>query len=243
MKLIYAGAISTALVIFLGVTMVAPYFMRTTHIGQQRNVGIVLSVAGEANATAWCTDVASYLKGSGIKATVFFTGRVASAHPDAVSVFGEGVDVGSMTYSGVPLTSFSDYTIQLEEVQKGKQAVDSSGGFTSKLFKAPMGLVNEDIYSLLYRSGIVVDFSYNDHYNKVYEGQFIRMELKVFSGLGSKPEDILSINELDEPIIVNFNNSVPSSFVFSYIEALRIGGCRFLSASEISGLDLTLRGG
>jgi len=147
-----------------------------------------------------------------------------------------------MTYSGVPLTSFSDYSIQLEEVQRGKQAVDSSGGFASKLFKAPMGSVNEDIYSLLYRAGIVADFSYNDHYNKVYEGQFIRMELNVFSGLGSKPEDILSINELDEPIVVNFNNSMPSSLAISYIEALRIGGCRFLSASEISGLDLTLRG-
>jgi len=222
--------------------MISPVFNRIAPVKDQQRVALILSVTEQANVTSWCSEIGSFLSEKGIKATVFFTGKIADFYPWTVSSFENDVDIGSMTYGGADLVSIPDYTIQLDEVKRGKEAVEESAGLSSKIFSAPYGSVNEDIYSLLNRSDILADFSYNDHYNKLYNGQFIRMELKVYEGADSRPENILSLTNKEMLVALRFNNSVSASRVIAYISSLRSGGVQFLNASEITGLELTLRG-
>ena len=241
MKLSQAGAISTTVVIVLGILMIAPIFARTALKAEPLKVVLLLSVQSEVNSTVWCNQVGSLLRSKNITATVFFTGNVTDNDPTIVSAFDHAVDVGSMTYFNTDLKSILDYSAQLDEITEGKSAVDANGNLTSRVFMAPYGSVTTDIYSQLTRSGILADFSYNDHYNKYYNGQFIRMGLTVYDYARHAPDYYLSITDKREPIAIKLGDSIPTGDVIDFISRLAAGNIRFINVSELTGLELTTR--
>ena len=204
---------------------------------------LVFSVLEVGNFSEWCHNLASFLKTYDIKATVFFTGKIAEQNPECVADFPTSTDIGSQTYSYVDLQSISDYTLQLEEVERGKQSVDQAGNLYSRVFRAPYGSTDENIYSLLNRSDIVADFSYEQQYNVFYNGQFIRFDLTTYNGSQYPPEFFLSLPKAAAPQVVIFDNTTPFTQIKELILKLKTGEIRFVNASEITGLELTQRGG
>jgi hypothetical protein len=241
MKLIHAGALATTLVIVAGVAMISPMLFRTQSRGVQPKIAIFLYVPNNTNATSWCSEIGSYLKATNTKATVFLAGDVVDNNTKLVKEFSEKVDIGSMTQSYKPLLNTTDYTAQLATIRNGKMSVDAAGNFDSKLFAAPYGAVNSDIFSQLRRTGIVADFSYDDHYNKIHNGTFITMPLKTVDG--STLDTRALVPQLnDTPTIVRFYSTTSSKKVIEAFESLKAEGCQFLNASDITGIELVNRG-
>ena len=131
---------------------------------------LVFSIVSEDTPSDWLASILAVFRKYNVPATVFVTGKFASSHPEWIGDLADNIDVGSQTYSYVSLTSITDYLLQLDEVKKGKNAVDFAGNLDSRLFMAPFGDTDDNIYSLLNRSDISADFSYADHYNKFYNG-------------------------------------------------------------------------
>jgi peptidoglycan/xylan/chitin deacetylase (PgdA/CDA1 family) len=173
---------------------------------------------------------------------IFLRGKTAEKFPECVNTFHDGVDVGSQTYSYVDLQTIDDYTLQLEEVEHGKHAIDKIGNFDSKLFKAPYGSTDENIYSLLSRSGILVDFSYEHQFNKFYKGKFIKFDSVSYHSPNIK-SIISEIKTVKEPIILNYDNTIPVSEIENLLATLKSENIRFVSPSELTGIDLTTRTG
>lgn len=188
----------------------------------------------------WCDNLASTIKKHNIKATIFFSGEIAENFPECVKTFPSNVDIGSQTYHYVSLLSIPDYTLQLKEIQQGKQAVDNAGNLNSKLFKAPYGTTDDDIYSLLTRSNILADFSYNNQYNKYYDGQFIKFQLKSYNGTNNTAEFFHNL-PTNDPIVINFDSSTPVNYIDNLISKIKSKNTIFLDASELTGLRLTIR--
>jgi peptidoglycan/xylan/chitin deacetylase (PgdA/CDA1 family) len=241
MRVNQVGAFITFLVILAGVAMIAPAFTRTIRRENPPRVAIFIYVTDESSGDEWCNEVSSYLKQKGITASIFFTGRVADSQPDWVKKF-EGYDIGSLTYSYIDLTTITDYSIQLAEIKNGKIAVDAAGGFDSRLFSSLNENVTNDIYSQLRRAGIVADFSYPDHYIKLNGEVYITMPLNVIEGTSITP-DTTTDTLGNTPTVIKLYNNTPKQTVIQIIEDLRAKGCRFLNASEITGLELVVRGG
>jgi len=189
---------------------------------------------------SWCDGIASVLKKHNIQATVFFSGKIAEKYPDCVRTFPSNVDIGSQTYHYVSLASISDYALQLKEIQRGKQAVDNAGNLNSRLFKAPYGTTDDNIYSLLTRSDIIADFSYDDQYNKYYDGKFVKFQLKSFNGTNNTVEFFHNL-PTNEPIVINFDSSTPVNYLENFISKIKSRNIIFLDASELTGLQLTIR--
>ncbi len=223
--------------------MVAPVFIQTRDNEELLPVMLSFSIVDDNNAPEWCRSLSTILKKHSVKATVFVTGRVADQHSECVTVFGSSIDIGSQTYSYVDLTSISDYTVQLEEVRRGKQAVDIAGNIDSRLFKAPYGATDENIYSLLSRSDILADFSYDRQYNKYHDGQFIRFNLTAYDGSAYPVDFFLTFTVTETPVLIGFDNSTPVEQIDDFVSRLKSGGIHFVNASEVTGLDLTLREG
>ena len=243
MKLVHLGAISTGLVIAFGIAMVVPAFTRTPNYTPPLIVMLSFSVTDYDNSDDWCNNLSSIFKKYGVKATVFVTGKVADQYPECVTTFSNNIDIGSQTYSYVDLPSVPDYTAQLEEVRNGKQAVDYAGKLYSRIFKAPYESTDQNIYSLLTRSDIAADFSYHDQYNKYYNGQFIRFDLAVYEGNNHSADFFHSLTVSETPILINFDNSTPVEQIDRFISELKSGNVRFVNASEVTGIDLTVREG
>lgn len=258
MKVMHLGAISTGMVVLLGVIVVVPAFTQKNAPPQLATM-LLFSVAENAagdGLPAWCQDLAEVLEKHGVKAAVFVAGRVADEHPQCVSIFSRNgdIDVGSQTYSYIDLALVADYSLALDEVRKGKQAVDMAGNIDSHLFQAPYGSVDEEnIYSMLSRSGISADFSYADHYNKYYDGEFIRYNISrydgsehpasFFSGLGSAGHHQSS---LSSPIVITFDSSVPVPQIDKFLGELQSArpdnyDFQFVNASDLAGTTLTAR--
>lgn len=239
MKIVHLGAISTGIVIILGIVMVIPPFLQPS---PPLIVALAFSVVDENGASAWCDDLSSILKKHNLKATVFVTGRIADLYPDCVTVFPENVDIGSQTYDYVSLGSISDYTGQLEEVTHGKQAIDDAGKLSSKVFRAPYGYTDENIYSLLNRSGILADFSYDNQYNKYYNGQFIKFELDSYEGQKHTVDFFRSL-PTTKPVLIHFDNSASVVDIDDFISSFKSRHISFVNTSELTGIDLTVRQG
>lgn len=249
MKLVHLGAIATSIVLVVGVAMLVPAF--TQHQMESREIRVMLSfsvVKADENTTSWCSDLASLLKERGIKATVFVTGQVAETNPGCIRSFSSNVDIGSQSYSYVDLIALGDYSQALEQVEKGKEAVDKTGNLNSLTFRAPHGSTDGNIYSLLSRSGIVADFSYVNQYNKYENDQFVRYDLKSINGdregleLFSLISDDDNVRSAKVPVAVNFDNTMAIgeiddsiSFIGSYEDV------RFVNASDLVGQNLTIR--
>jgi peptidoglycan/xylan/chitin deacetylase (PgdA/CDA1 family) len=238
MKIVHYGAISTAIVILLGIAMVIPPFIQPT---PPLIVLLSFSLINDNNAPSWCNDISSILEKQDVKAVVFVTGKAAERHPECVKAFPDTVDIGSQTYHYVSLTSISDYTYALEEIQSGKKAVDNAGRLSSKLFKAPYGDTDENIYSLLNRSDILADFSYQDEFNKYYNGEFIKLDLVTYDGTAYPANFFQNLTAKDGPVQIVFDDKTSPHQVDDFISKIKSRHIKFVSASELAGIDLTVR--
>jgi len=245
MKLAHLGAIATSTIIVIGLVMViAPAYTHTLNHDRLPPVMLSFSIVDAHNAPEWCADLSSVLSKHDVKAMVFVTGGVAEQHPECVSAFSSSkIDIGSQTYSFANITSL-EYTMALEEVKKGKSAVDAAGNLDSRLFKAPYGSTDDNTYSLLSRSGITADFSYELQYNKYEDGQFVKYGLVEYNESDYSPESIRGLLEGKNPAIINFDNSDSIEQIDSFISALVSDKeIRLVNASELTGLELAARGG
>lgn len=245
MTRIVAGGIgATVAVIVLGVVVALPPFLQPP---KGPTVLLSFNIVNDNNMPDWCYEIAKIIAKNDLNAVVFFPGEIAAKYPQCVSSFGENVDIGSSTYSYNNLTTIPDYTEQLREVGEGKKAVDLAGNLDSKSFRAPYRSTDENIYSLLSRSGILADFSYADRYNKYYDDKFIQFKLTVYNA--SSPSisaeyirTSLPDGQTSEPFNVDIDNSVPLNKVQQIIDVLQNKNMDFVNASELAGVPLTVRG-
>lgn len=238
MRIVHVGAIVTGIVITMGVLLILPEFMRPS---PTQPILLSFSITNEQNLPTWCHDLSSILTKYDVKATVFVIGKVAERHPDCVTVFPDNVDIGSESYDYVSLPSISDYSTQLQEVKNGKVAVDKAGNLDSKLFRAPYGATDVNIYSLLNRSNILADFSYSEQYNKYYDGKFLKFDLVTYNGSKYYTSFFRHV-PADKPVLVNFDNSTPVPQIEEFISEFKSKNFRFVSATELTSLDLTIHG-
>jgi peptidoglycan/xylan/chitin deacetylase (PgdA/CDA1 family) len=248
MKAAHLGMITTGIVVALSMVAIVPAFTQQ-NAKPEVPVMLVFDVNDAQNLPAWCTGVAASLESHDVRATVFMTGKVAEQHPQCAAIFSanDAIDIGSKTYSYVDLTSIPDYTQALDEVQGGKEAVDRAGDLDSRLFRAPYGSTDQNIYSMLSRSGIAADFSYDSYYNTYLNGNFVRFNVTSYEGAGLAPDSLLNL-ESREPVVVNFDNSVPVGEIDEFISDVAAGqGAQydpeFVNASDIAQMPLTGRAG
>ena len=234
MKIARMGIISTAVVIAFGILVIIP-----PYLPQQKALTVMLffDVKDTKNLPQWCNDLSDILQTHNIEATVFVVGQVADQYPQCVKTLSKRNDVGSQTYNHVGLINL-DYQTQLDEVQNGKNAVDKAGNIQSKIFKAPFGSTDENIYSILNRSDILVDFSYDKQYNKYYQGKFIWFSDSVYDGSKRTPEFFKNL-ESNDPIVINFDNHIPVKKIDEYVSTIKSKHILFFKASQVTGLELT----
>lgn len=242
MHIRYAGIIVISLLILLGIAILLPVYY------QERPYPIVMlsfDIIKNDNVLEWCNDLSSILHKYNIKATVFFTGKIAQIYPKCVSLFSSNnnVDVGSSTYNYSNLVSISDYSKALEEVKSGKSTIDNIGQINSKIFRAPYGATDDNIYSLLTQTGILADFSYKGQYNKYENGQFIKYDLIAYNGSLSQLSEIINSISSKKPTLITFDNSISVSQLDSFISNINsnIKDVYFTNASELTDISLTLR--
>ncbi|AIF82389.1 putative xylanase/chitin deacetylase [Candidatus Nitrososphaera evergladensis SR1] len=257
MKAAHVGMITTAIVVVLSVVTIIPAFTQQ-NAKPEVPVMLVFDINDDnaQNLPAWCTDLSASLEGHNVRATVFISGKLAEQYPQCVAIFSSSssadketmmIDVGSKTYSYANLILMQDYTQALEEVRKGKDAVDRAGGdIDSRLFRAPYGSTDQNIYSMLSRSGIVADFSYSDHYNTYRDGNFVRFNVTSFEGAKAGPEPLLNLDSRQPVMVIFDNNSVPISEVDKFIDRVMTGhhaqyDPKFVNASDLAQMQLTLR--
>lgn len=242
MRLITAAVLSTALIIALGFFIISPLFYRTSSVETKQKIMLSFSASESNDIADWCRNLSSILKSYDISATLFIVGKVAEQHPECVSCFGSNVDIGSQTYSNLNLTSIADYDTQLEEVRKGKQVVDTAGNLYSRVFRAPNGDTDQNIYSLLSRNDILADFSYGSQYNVYLDNQFVKFDAVVYDGSSCSANSILTLKKSSAPILINFDSEYPAELISDFIGTLKTGQLDFVNASEMTGLNLTVRG-
>lgn len=239
LKLLHVSIIATGCVILLSAILFVPVF-----IPNEPPAIVMLSfdITSEENLPTWCTDLSQVLEDNEVNSVIFLRGKTAEKFPDCVNTFHDGVDIGSQTYSYIDLQTITDYSIQLEEVEHGKHAIDQVGNFDTKLFKAPYGSTDENIYSLLSRSGILADFSYDHQFNKFYKGKFIKFDSVSYHTPQIK-SIISEIKAADYPIILSYDNSTPVSEIKNLLNILKSENIRFVNPSELTGINLTTRSG
>lgn len=248
MKLVHQGAIATVAIIAVGLVLaIGPVYVHGSNKDLNSAVMLSFSIKDDSNAPEWCTALSSTLAKYNAKAIVFVTGKVAEKYPQCVSTFVplSNIDIGSQTYSYANLTSISDYTKALGEVKNGKQAIDKVGNINSHVFKAPYGSTDLNIYSLLIRSNITADFSYQSQYNKYENGQFIKYNLSSYNGSTYSLESIHNpLSSSKAPVAIIFDNYVPIAKIDKFISDLTSDSkIKVVNASDLTKLKLTIRGG
>jgi hypothetical protein len=276
MKVVLLGAIATSIIVVLSIISIIPVFLKDSASSDSNPIPVqttmpttvmaTFSITGPADSE-WCANLVRVIEEHDIKATIFVTGVFAQSDSHCISqlAINPDIDIGSQTYSYADITSVSDYLVALEEVREGKAAVDRAGNLDSRLFKAPYGQTDENIYSYLSGSGILADFSYDDHYNVYHEGKFIRsddvivvrysvippatasaidLQVEISSQLASKTDP-----SSEKIIIIEFGSDTPIDTISD--EMSKIKSKDFLdnyevhvvNASELLNLDLTVRKG
>ena len=241
MNIKHVAMIATATVIVAGFAMISPLFIKAHEEPPRQTVMLCFSITEPDGVMNWSEQLANLLFDHGIGGSVFIVGKVAEDYPDAVWYFGDEVDVGSQTYNNVNLTGITDYLDKLEEVKQGKMAVDDTGALDSGIFRAPFGATDQDIYSLLTRSGIVADFSYENYYNVFCNGQFVKNDAITYTARDISPSTLTTIAYSAKPVILFFDNTRPVSEIAPFISALEGANAKFVNASELTGLKLTTR--
>jgi peptidoglycan/xylan/chitin deacetylase (PgdA/CDA1 family) len=245
MNIKHYGAISTGIVIALGAIMVLPPFLQPE---PKQQMLLSFSVSDNENVPIWCNELSSILNENKIKAAVFISGEIAQKFPQCVTSFSDDVDVGSQAFHYSSITTISDYPQQLDEIQKGKDAIDEIGNMDSKLFKAPYGETDDSIYSLLTRSDILADFSYDEQYNKFHDGQFIWFKIKSYDAANYERSLMPVISNVESqgnkiPVVINFDNKISINKINSILSDLKSENFEFVNASDLVGYNLTIRNG
>lgn len=237
MNIKIAGIISTGLVIILAVAVVLPPFLSYSFSAQQ--ILLTYTINSNENTSTWCKQLPQVLEKYDAKAAIFLSGSTAEKHPECVTSFSNEIDIGSQGYSGISIPTISDYSKQLEEIQKGKQVIDEIGNFDSKLFKSPFGDTDQNIYSLLQKSDILADFSYESQYNKFYEGQFIWFAVDSYEAEEFSVDNIpAKSSERIHPIIINFESDLSVSEIDSILSKIIKQRVTLVSASDLVGFEL-----
>lgn len=242
LKLKHAAIATTTLVIVAGFAMVVPFFFQPAKTVERQKVMLSITISESIDLVDWSQGLSSLLNRNNVPASVFIVGKVAERYPEVVSHFGKQVDIGSMTYSNLDLTNIPDYLVKLQEVKEGKIAVDSAGSIYTRIFQAPFGATDQDIYSLLGRSDILADFSYESQYNVFQNGQFIKYDAVTYNARDYTPGFFSTLPQSTKPIIIVFDNSFPLSAVKELISALKKADVDLVNASGLTGFNLTLRG-
>ncbi|MGD8708314.1 MAG: polysaccharide deacetylase family protein, partial [Nitrosopumilaceae archaeon] len=203
-------------------------------------------ISDDENLPNWCKDLSSVLFENKIKAAIFITGEAANDHPECVTSFPNYVDIGSQGYHYSPITNISAYSLQLEEIQKGKNTIDKIGNFDAKLFRAPYGETDENIYSLLTQSNILADFSYEAQYNKFHNEQFIWFKIKSYDSSEYANSITPIISDVESrgnqiPIVINFEERVSVDKIEQIVTELKSENFEFVNASDLVGYELTQR--
>ena len=235
MKIAHVGMISTTIVIILGVGIVIHPYLPTP---KPVVTLLFFNIDDSKNLPQWCYDLSDTLYKQKVQATIFITGEIAQQYPTCVRKLAQENDIGSSTFDYENLTG-EDYSAQLEEVKSGKDAVDSAGQIDSQLFKAPYGITDGNIYSVLNRSGIVADFSYDKQYNKYYQGQYLRFDDSVYDG-NKHTVDYFRNLESQDPIVIDFDNATPVKKIEEFVSEIKSKHLVFITASKMTGLDLTV---
>jgi peptidoglycan/xylan/chitin deacetylase (PgdA/CDA1 family) len=222
--------------------MIVPVFFREPQ--EQGNIRIFLSfdAADNEQLAAWCSELASVLSEEDVRATVFFSGKVAENNPSLLGYFGDGIDIGSQTYSYVDLSTISDFEVQLDEVKSGKEAVDDAGNLYSRVFRAPYGGTDENIYYILSQSDIIADFSYTQQYNLYQDGQFLRYNAIAYEGSLDAVKLITDNPSASNVYILTFDSSCSVQQIRDVLSALKEVDVVFVNASDLAEVDLTGRG-
>ncbi len=236
MKIIYLGAISTSIVVILGMAMVVPAFIfPATGESEKLKVLVQLEIKENYNLPYWCTDFREELEKDPIKSVVFLTGKIAESYPECIFLV-EGVDIGSQGYQYQSIPEITDYLQQLSQIKEGKETIEVVGGVESKLFKAPYGITDQNIYSLLTRSGIVADFSSEQQYNLYIGGQFVKFDILTIESM----EELENTNGY-QIATVSFDNSNSVISIFNTIEEIKKHDVKFVNPSDLYGKALTTR--
>ncbi len=236
MKLVHIGIISTSLVIIAGISLVAPALiipnMPVTH-----TILLSFEIKNTDNLPEWCNDLAARVKKEDLKGVIFIPGEIAREFPECVNLFGKNFDIGSSTIRYTSLESQLDYQNQLDVIKNGKYLLDKAGNLDSKIFKAPYGYTDQNIYSLLTKSGIIADFSYDKQYNYYQNGQFIKYNLQEIS-----KDSKIDNADKTTPLLINFDNTDSIESIFESIDLIKKQNVVFKSPSEVVGNQLTVRG-
>jgi len=240
-KLHQVAIITTALVIITGLAMVFPLFLRSVE-SKETPVVMLCFLVQEPSDYDWCEDLSILINSQNIKATVFITGKVADQYPYLISLFNDQVDIGSMTYGNTNLTAINDYSLKLEEVKRGKLAVDLAGSLFSRAFYAPFSTTDDDIYSILSRSDIIADFSYSNQFNVYVDGQFIKYSSKQYTLGDHRTDFIIDSARTGIPLILSANSTSPLSIVEKLIIDLKEADIELINGSDLTGFPLTIRG-
>jgi peptidoglycan/xylan/chitin deacetylase (PgdA/CDA1 family) len=232
----------TVLVVVAGFAMISPLFTSPNDATSKQLVMLSFSVSDTSGAVTWCHELSSFLRDHDLPASVFIVGKVAEHHPQVVTCFDDEVDIGSQTYSNTNLVNSPDYSEKLQEVRAGKRAVDKAGKLETSIFRAPYGATDQDIYSLLRRTGILADFSYVSQYNVYHENQFIKYEAKTYLASDHAPDFFATIPHTAVPVLIYVDSSYPISQVFSLVSILQQTDVTLVNATELTRLELTIRG-
>lgn len=243
MKIVHLGAISTSIILILGLVMILPPFLQPE---PRQKLLLSFSISDNEDLPNWCNELSSTLFENKIKAAVFLSGEVAKEYPQCVTSFSNDIDIGSQAFHYSPITKISSYSLQLDEIQKGKNTIDEIGNLDSKLFKAPYGETDDNIYSLLSRSKILADFSYKDQYNKFHNEQFLWYKIKSYNSSNYEDSIIPVISNIESrgnqiPVVINFDEKVPIGRINEILVELKSKNFEFVNASDLVGYDLTIR--
>jgi len=238
MRIILGAVIATTSIIILGVLLVSPVFFVS-----EGSTPVMLSfnIYDQPNLEDWCQELSVFLDSKNISGTLFISGEMAEKYPSCITSFPKDFDIGSQTFSYVRLTQVSDYSIQLEEVQKGRESVNKVGNLDSKLFKAPFGDTDENIYSILSRNGILADFSYQNQYNKYHDDQFLKFDLLTYEPQTESIDSLQNMASSEVPIQLEFDTYMQVREIEEIISDLESWNVKFVTASDISKIDLTRR--
>jgi peptidoglycan/xylan/chitin deacetylase (PgdA/CDA1 family) len=233
-----AGIISTTLVVIASFMTFGLIFFEPT---PSRPVLLSFNIAEDDHLPDWCIDLSKTLEKNNVKAVVFVTGKIAEKHPQCVQSFDDEIDIGSQTYSYVDLDSILDYSVQLDEVKRGKYVVDQVGNLDSKLFKAPYGKTDENIYSILSRAGILADFSYSNQYNKFSGDYFLKYNITSYDGAYHNVGFFKNLKFEESPLVINYDNETPVEDIDHLISNMKSDEINFVSASELTEIELSKR--
>lgn len=237
MKLIVGAVIATAAVIILGVLIIIPSFFET----ESTNVMLTITVYDQPNLATWCQNLSEFLEFENGHGAIFISGEVAQKNPSCVTSFSKNFDIGSQTFSYVSLPQISDYRAQLEEVKKGKDAIDKVGNLDSRLFKAPFSDTDENIYSLLTNNEILADFSYQNQYNKFFNGKFLKFDLLTINSKDISAKSLQSIKSSKIPVQIEFDSSMTIDEIKNVFSQIKSSNIDFVTASDIAQMELTGR--